>query len=319
MKNKIIITVIALMSTQAFAADLRDASFKVSSNATKITIAQGQSSVDGTMKAADFTGEKLDALLSKRLASTAKSSASIGRSIIQVSQVSKPVFKLTGKGLAMVFKLSGQSADQSLNASKKLILLLDPSSKASGRALEFIFDKLSDGSEISSDVSSKILKPLSKGTEISSDVSTEILKVLAKVFAKPLDLTSDAIGKISEILFKASSKGSEISTKVTGKNNLDAGLELTGNGISLTSKGIGAIFYFISKGTTGITELFDLNKEEIQKAVERNDQDTLAGLRDLIRAEINKSIEGGEVINQLLTDEDLDLYVELRLSVSIDE
>jgi hypothetical protein len=256
----------------------------------------------------------LDALISKRLASTAKTSASVGRSILKISQVSKPVFQFTGKGLAMVFDVSADSSNESLKASKKLILLLDPSSRASGRALEFILEKLSDGSTLSSEVSSKIMKPLSKGTEVSSDVSSKIVEVLAKVFARPLDLTSDAIGKISEILFKASSKGSEVSTNVTGKDNLAAGVQLTGDGISLTSKGIGAIFYFISKGTTAVSELFDANKEEIQKAVERNDQDTLAGLRELIRAEINKSIEGGEVINQLLTDADLDVYVELKLS-----
>lgn len=316
MKNKIIIAAIALMSTQAFAADLRDASFKASTNVSNIATDKGKSSIDQTMKVADATAKNLKALISKQMASSTKASGHIGRAIVKVSEVSKPVFKLTGKGIAMAFELSGQTAEASFDVTKKLVILLDPSSEATGEALSFIFEKMSDGTEISSDVSSKIIKPLSKGTEISSDVSTKILEILSKVLDKPLELTSDGISQITRLLSKASDASSKVTNAVIGEDNIENGLDLTGNGISLTSKGIGSVFYVITKGVTGITELFELNKEEIQKAVERNDQDTLAGLRELIRAEINKTIDGGEVLNQLLSDTDLDMYIELRLQAS---
>lgn len=353
MKTKVIITLIALMSTQAFSADLRDASFKASSKVSNFTLDKGKSSINETLKVADITAEKMKGLLSKNLASTANVSKTLGKAIVDVSEFSKPVFKITGEGLAIVFKASGEAADQTLDASKKLVLLLDPASKVTGNALEYIFEKLLDGSEVSSKVSTKILDPLSEGTTQASDVSTKLLKIIAKALEplsketeissdvtkkilvviaealeKPLDATSDAIAKISKILLKATengsesvgkliTKGSETGTKVTdkviGRKNAIAGLELTGKGISLTSKGIGSIFYLITKGVTGITEIFEMNKEEIQKAVERNDQETLAGLKEYIRAEINSSIDNGDVINQLLTDEDLDAYIELRL------
>lgn len=316
MKKTIIMTWIALMSTQAFSADLRDASFNASSKASKYTMDKGEITLDETIKIADITAEKLKSLLSKSIQSTADASMNIGRAIVKVSEVSRPVFKITADGLAMVFKVSGQTADASLDVSKKLIILLDPSSKATGRVLSDIFEELSKGTEISSDVSSKILKELSKGTDVTSEVINKILEILGKVFEKPLDLSSDASDKIGELLIKGSETGTNVTNKVIGKENIEAGFKLTGDGISLTSKGISAAFYVITKGVTGLTQLFELHKEEIEKAVERNDQDTLAGLREIIRAEINKSIEGGEVINQLLSDEDIDQYIELRLEAS---
>lgn len=317
MKMKLIISAtIALMSTQAFCADLRDASFENSSKASKFTMEQGQSTLDETIKIADVTAEKLKALISKNVASTARTSAQVGRAIINISDVSKPVFRFTGDGLAMVFKLSGQTTDASLDASKKLIVLLDPTSDVTGDVLSAVFKKLFEGSEISSDVYSKIAEQLAKGTEVTNQVATKIIRILANVFEAPLDLTSNASEQLSELLTKGSVSSSKVTTKIVGKENIEAGFRLTGDGISLTSKGVGAVFYVMTKGVTGISQLFQQNKEEIQKAVERNDQDTLAGLRELIRAEIENSIEDGDVINQLLSDADLDHYIELRLAVT---
>lgn len=314
MKKKIIITTIALMSTQAYSADLRDASLKGSSKTSEFAMKKGASSLDNTMKIADLTAGKLEALISKQLESTGKASAQVARAIVQLSDISQPVFKFTGAGLAMAFKVSGQTADQSLDASKKLLLIMDPTLKVSGKALSKILEKLFEGSFNSSKVSSEIIDIISKESQISSDVTNKILEFLAETFEKPLELSSDATDKINELLTKGSETGSDISTKVIGKKNIDAGFELSSEGTSLTSKGVGAIFYVITKGVTGISQLFERNKEEIQKAVERNDKETLAGLRDLIRAEINGSIENGETLNKLLSDDDIDQYIELRLA-----
>lgn len=298
MKKHIIITAIALMSTQAFAADFRDASLKGSTDVSNLTINQGKSSIDQTKKIADVTAKHMKALISKNLASSTKASGAVGRAIVEVSQVSKPVFQLTAKGLAMVFDLTVQGSESSYAVTKKIVILLDPSSEASGKALSFI------------------LKKMSVGSEVSSDVTSKVLEILGKVLEKPLDLTSDGISEISKLLSKGSEASSEVANHVIGEENIENGLKLTGNGISLTSKGIGSVFYLMTKGITGITELFQLNKEEIQKAVERNDQETLAGLRELIRAEIVQAIDGGEVLNDLLSDEDLDMYIELRLQAA---
>jgi len=314
MKKKIIISAIALLSTQAFSADLRDASFKGSSKASDYVMGTAASSIEKTMKIADLTAVKLEALISKGMESTGKASAQSAKAIVQLSEVSQPVFKITAEGLALVFKLSGQTAVESLEVSKKLIILMDPSLKVSGKALAKILENLFDASSVSSEVSSKILDQISKQSEVSSEVSSKIIEILSKNFEKPLEMSSDATIQIMKVLSKGSELSSDVSNKVIGKKNIEAGFELSGQGISLTSKGIGAVFYVITKGITGISQLFDRNKEEIQKAVERNDQETLAGLRDLIRAEINIAIENGETINQLLTDEDLELYIEARLA-----
>lgn len=314
MKKKIIITALALISTQAFCADFRDASLIGSSNTSDFVMEKGASSMDGTMKIADLTAEKLKALISNQLASTGKASAQVARAIVQLSDISQPVFKITGDGLAMAFRVSGQTANQSLDASKKLLVIMDPTLKVSGKALAKVLEKMFEGSYQSSKASSKIFDLISKESRISSDVTNKILEILAKTFEKPLEMSSDATDKINDLLTKGSETGSDVSTKVIGKKNIEAGFELSGEGLSLTSKGIGAVFYVITKGVTGISHIFERNKEEIQKAVERNDQETLAGLRELIRAEINASIENGETLNQLLSDADIDQYIELRLA-----
>lgn len=315
MKKKIIITALALISTQAFCADFRDASLKGSSKASDFTMKKGGSSIDGTMKIADLTAGKLKALISKQLESTGKASAQVARAIVQLSDISQPVFKITGDGLALAFQVSGQTADQTLDASKKLLIIMDPTLEVTGKALSKALEELLKGSFQSSQASSKIIDLISKESRISSDVTNKILEILAKTFEKPLELSSDATAKINDLLTKGSVTGTDVSNKVIGKKNIEAGFELSSEGLSLTSKGIGAVFYVITKGVTGISQLFERNKEEIQKAVERNDQETLAGLRDLIRAEINVSIENGETLNQLLSDEDIDQYIELRLAV----
>lgn len=319
MKKTMILTFIALMSTQAFAADMRDASFKSSTQVSNVAIDQAKSSINQTMKVADVTADKMKAAISKSLASSAKESAAVARVVVNMSELSRPAFRLTGKGLAMVFKLSGKASGHTLEASKELLVLLDPSSRVSGKALGVIFEHMSEGSEISSDVSTKINRVLSKGSEVSSDVSSKIIEILSEVFEKPLDISSDASEIIGKMLSKGTTSSSRITTNIIGEDNIEAGFKLTGRGISLTSKGIGSVFYVLTKAVTGLTELFDLNKEEIQKAVERNDQETLAGLRELIRAEINSSIEGGEALNQLLSDADLDMYIDLRLSIALEE
>lgn len=331
MNSKMIITIIALMSTTAFAADLRDASFKGSTNVGNFISNKAEMSLAQTKKIADITAENLKELISKNLALSAKGTDQTAKVIMNIADVSKPAFKLTSKGIALSFKISAKGADLSTEASKEIMVLLDPSSKASGDAITFILKNLFKGSELTYDASEPLLKISSKelgkmlnisseGSVDGTDITVKIVEVLNKILNKPLALSSDALGAINDLITKSMDVSSDVSTdvsnKVIGKKNIANGFELSGNGISLTSKGVGAMFYVITKGVTAITNIFELNKEEIQKAVERNDQEMLAGLREAIRAEINKAIDNGETLNSLLSDADLDNYIELRLAAS---
>ncbi len=295
MKKMTIATLIALIAVQPFAADIRDASLNVSSKASEVILDAGKSSVDATVDVADFSAEKLKAFISKNFASSIEASGKIGDAIVKLSEVSQPVLRLTADGIAMVFEVSEKSGAQTLKASEKLVVLLDPTLEVTG------------------DVLIELLKQLSKGSELSSDVTEKILVFLGDVLEKPFEITNMTLDEVHKILTRASEGSSEVSKAVLGEDNLDNGLELTGRSISLTSQGIFAALYFVTKSVSAISNIFDTNREEIEKAVERNDQDTLAGLRELIRAEIEKSIEGGKTLNQLLSDNDLDFYIEAKL------
>lgn len=319
MKKTTMITVLTLLSTsQVFASEMRDASLKASSKASDKVLEKGGSTVDATVKVADMTAGRLRQLISEKLQSSFDGTAKVGRAVVKLSEVSKPAFQLTAKGVAMVFDVSAKAGEVSLDATKKVYVLLEPSSNASKKVLEVILDQISKGSEVSSDVSGKILDPLSKGTELSSEVTDKIIEVLSKVLEKPFELTGNALEKVSELASKGSEASTDVSNKVIGKENIEAGLNITGDGISLTSKGIGGVFYLITKGVTGLSDLFGMNKEEIQKAVEREDQETLAGLREMIRADINNELVDGELINALLSDADLDQYIEIRLALELE-
>lgn len=295
MKKMTIATLIALIATQPFAADIRDASLNTSSKASEVILDAGKSSVDATVDIADFSAEKLKAFISKNFASSIEASGKIGEAIVKLSEVSQPVFRLTADGIAMVFEASEATGEQTLKASEKLVVLLDPTLEVSG------------------DIIIELLKNLSKGSELSSDVIEKILVFLGDVLEKPFELTDMTLDQFYKIITKGSESSSEVSKAVLGEDNLDNGLELTGKGISLTSEGIFAALYFVTKSVTAISNIFEVNREEIERAVERNDQDTLAGLREMIRAEIEKNIEGGKTLNQLLSDNDLDFYIEAKL------
>lgn len=295
MKKMTALALLTLLSTQAFSAQVRDASLQMSSKASEQILDAGKSSVDATISVADFTADKLKAFISKNFASSIEASGKIGDAIVKISEVSKPVFRLTADGIAMVFDVSANAGEISLKASEKLVVLLDPSL------------------EISSDVLIELLKQLSKGSELSSEITEKILIVLGEVLEKPFEYTDITLEKLSKILTKGSEASSEVTEFILGAENVKNGLELSGRGISLTSEGIFAALYFVTKSVSAISDIFEVNREEIEKAVERNDQDTLVGLRELIRSEIEKSVNGGEALNQLLSDNDLDFYIEARL------
>lgn len=287
------LSLIAVMSTPALALEARDASLNVSSKASESVINVSDRATMGTIKAAESVADVLNALISRHFASSIEASGKIGEAIVKVSAFSRPVIKLTGDGLAMVFEVSQNSGAQTLKASEKLVLLLDPTLKVSGEALSAILEQLTKGSELSSEVSDKILE----------------------IFARPLELTGQTLEKLFEFLTKGSELSTDVSDKVLGRENVRKGGQLLGEGISLTSQGTIAALYFVSKSVTGISHIFDANREEIEKAVERNDQDTLAGLRELIRQEIRNEVQGGDVLEKLLSDQDLDMYINARLMI----
>lgn len=305
MKKMTAAALLTLIALQANAVEMRDASLGASSKVSEAIYDAGQSVTDETIKIADFTGEHLKAFISKNLQSSYRASDKIAKEIVKLSEVSKPAFRLTGKGLAMVFEVSGKATKKGLDVSKKIYIFLEPTLEQTG---EFLME---------------IIELAFEGTSEASELITDINEFLSRVLEKPLDITTMTLEEIAKLVEKASKQSTKVSEFLLGAENLEKGLEYSGKGISLTSDGIGAAFYLVSQATTGISQLFDFDRkerEQIEQMVERNDKEGLAGLRDLIRYNINENINNGQDLNALLDDNAVDAYIKLRLTVpNLDE
>ncbi|WP_419172760.1 hypothetical protein [Halobacteriovorax sp.] len=361
MKKMTAAVLLTLIALQANAVEMRDASLGASSKVSEALYDAGKSSIDKTVEVADITGEQLEALISKSLQSSYRTSEQIAKQVIKISEVSKPVFRFTADGIAMVFEVSGDATKAGLQASRKIYIFLEPSLEKTGEVLDHILDLAyqgtTEGSElltnineflsrvlekpidITSMATEEVAKLLSKATRLSrierivelaleattkgSELLTDLNEFLSKVLEKPIDISSMATEEALELIAKASEESSELTTFLVGADNLEKGTQYTGNGISLTTEGIGAAFYLVSQATTGISHLFDFNRkerEQIEQMVERGDVEGLAGLRDLIRNMINENVVNGEDLNALLGDREIDAYIKLKLSVpNLDE
>ncbi len=300
MKRMTAAALLTLIALQVNASDLRDASLGASSKVSEAIYDAGKSATDETIEVADFTGEHLKAFISKNLESSYKASEKIAKHIVKLSEVSKPAFRLTADGIAMVFEVSAKGTAKGMEVSKKIYIFLEPTLEQTGDLLLEILDFAFDG------------------TSEASDLLSDISEFLSRVLEKPLDLTQMTVEEIVELIAKASEQSTKVSEFLLGAENLEKGIEYTGKGISLTSNGIGAAFYLVSKATTGISQLFDFNRkerEQIEQMIERNDVEGLAGLRELIRYNINENIKNGEDLNALLDDNTIDAYIKLRLTV----
>jgi hypothetical protein len=281
---------ITLLAFNAMSADLRDATLQGTSDSVNFTLDKAKSSFNATVDVAEVSAEKMKAFISKNFASSIEASGKIGEMVVKLSEISEPVIELTNEGLVMSFEATKSTAE-------KLYIVLEPSS------------------EVSADVLVEVLKHASKGSESSSDLISEIIEVLSKTFEKPLELTNMTLEQLFELISKASEGSTKIANGILGEENVDNAFELTGKGISVTSQGISAALYFVTKTVSGISRIFDVYREEVEQAVERQDEDMLAGIRDMIRAEIEKDIDGGKTLNQLISDEALNVYIETQLAM----
>jgi hypothetical protein len=295
--NKLTIaTLVALLSTNAFSADFRDAVLQSSSQASESVMDYSGDTFAATRKVADYTAEHLKAIISKGLEMTAESSESIKKLVLDVSEVSKPVFKLTAEGVAIVFEVSGNVTRETGKVSEKILIKLEPTA------------------EVTSEQLGKLLIEMSDVTGEVSQIVTKILEALAETFEKPLELTEMTVEELMEIISKASEASTEVSESILGKDNVYAGFELTSRGIALTFEGIANLFYVMSQGTSAVSNLFvdnNVDVKDVERAIERDDQDALNSIRALIRADFNERIDGGEIINSLITDEQIDIYRDL--------
>lgn len=290
MKKMTTVALLTLLSLNTVAADLRDATLQGTSDSVNFTLDKANSSFKATVDAAEVTAEKLKGFISKNFASSIEASGKIGEMVVKITDISEPVIDLTNEGLVLVFKASKTSAE-------KLYILLEPSS------------------DVTSDILVEVLKHASEGSESASELVSKIVEFLSETFQKPLELTEMTVEQLLELVSKASEGSTKIANGVLGEENVENAFELTGKGISVTSQGISAALYFVTKTVSGISRIFDVYREEIQQAVEREDKDTLAGVRDMIRAEIEKEVEGGKTLNQIISDEALDVYIEAQLAL----
>ena len=305
MKKMTLAILIAVTTTQVFSAAFRDSTLKGTSVASETIIEHGESTFDQTLTSADLVAEQLNALISKNMVSSFEATGKLGQAIVDLSQFSKPVFRFTADGLAMVFEATKSSGGETLEASKKLIVLLDPTLQFSKEILYDIFKGMSKGTGYSSDISRLLIELLEEPVNLSTSTFRKIYEILQT----PIDFSTMTGRELGQLISKVTKGTSDLTNSIVGKQNIDAGANLSSEGVSLTSKGIGAALYFVTEAITGITGIFQFNREEIQNAVDRNDQDILDSLKEQIRAEINKSVEQGEELNQLISDADLDFYI----------
>lgn len=300
MKKMTATALLSLIALQANAVEMRDATLGASSKVSEALYDVGKSVTDETIIVADFTGEQLEAFISKNLKSSYQASEAIARQIVKLSEVSKPAFRFTAEGLAVVFEVSGKGTKATYEASRKIYILIEPTVEATA---EF---------------TSEILELAFEGTSEGSELLSDLTNFLSEVFEKPLDLTTMTLEEIAKLLEKALDATVRASEFTLGADNLDKASEYTGEGISLTSRGIGAAFYLVTQATSGISQLFDFDRkerEQIEQMVERGDMEGLAGLRDLIRHNINENVANGEDLNLLLNDNAIDTYIKLKLTV----
>ncbi|MEH0861953.1 hypothetical protein [Halobacteriovorax sp. DPLXC-1] len=319
MKKMTAAALLTLIALQANAVEMRDASLGASSKVSEALYDAGKSSIDKTVEVADITGEQLEALISKSLQSSYRTSEQIAKQVIKISEVSKPVFRFTADGIAMVFEVSGDATKAGLQASRKIYIFLEPSLEKTGELLDHILDLAyqgtTEGSElltnineflsrvlekpidITSMATEEVAKLLSKATRLSrierivelaleattkgSELLTDLNEFLSKVLEKPIDISSMATEEALELIAKASEESSELTTFLVGADNLEKGTQYTGKGISLTSDGIGAAFYLVSQATTGISHLFDFNRKEREQIEQMVERGDVEGLAGL--------------------------------------
>lgn len=317
MKKLTAITIATLLSQTAFSVEIRDSIFQSSTKVGDLSSDAGAQVIDASNTTAQKIALQLEDFISGTLGSTVDQSGIVSEKVIELSELSGPAFELTKEGVAMVFKASAKGTDASSQVSEKLLIniqpALDVSSKGADKVLEVLLVDLFSNSV------SKISEGVTKGSELSSAASDEIIKATQKVIERfqlqgTIDASSDVSERLMMALEKALSTASDVSTNVFGEQNLEAGAGLSGKGLTLATDATFAVFHFISGASEGISNLFIVNKEAIKRAVERDDQETLDSVREHIRASIKEDIEGGETLNQFLTDEELDFYIRLRLN-----
>jgi hypothetical protein len=104
----------------------------------------------------------------------------------------------------------------------------------------------------------------------------------------------------------------EGTSKVTGNSMLalkemfESSSKKNEEGQSVSSESISNIFASVSSS-------FERNREEIEQAVEQRDNDTLAGVRDMIRSQIALELENGEELANSIPDKSIDIFIETKL------
>ncbi|EPZ49288.1 hypothetical protein M902_0373 [Bacteriovorax sp. BAL6_X] len=341
MKKTTSTILLTLLSIHAVGADIRDAAFDASSKASEVIYDAGKSTTRQTIKVADFTREKLEALISKGLQSSYRASEKVAKEIVNLSEFSKPAFRLTADGIAMVFEVSGKATKSSLEVSRKIYVYLEPSSDKTEefltKIIDLAFEGTSEASELLTDINEFLSRVLEKPLDIStmtteeiadllskatrmthieklielaldgttkgSELLTDLNKFLSKVLEKPIDITGMTLEEILDLIEKASIESSKLTEILIGTDNLEKGTEYTGKGISLTSEGVGAAFYLVSQATSGISHLFDFNRRERAQVEAMVERGDIEGLEGL------RDLIRHNINEQLENGEDLNLLL----------
>ena len=214
------------------------------------------------------------------------------------------------------------SSESSYDLMKLLRKKFEKELQSTTNATEFISEKLGEvttqGSELSSEVVEKIIDLLVDG----SITITDAIDYVLENYEEQLRATSNASAELSEAFFRYVIKNpvvltsnviefiSDTITDVVGEDNIMAASELTSDGITITFEGIVNVFYVISKGTTGVYNFLFDNRDSIQEAQERGDEDIQQSLRELVRNAIKKDVENGEQLNMVINDKAIDVYID---------
>lgn len=272
---------IALLSLQAAGADIRDATFNATTQAGVVTYDQGQRAIEQTYKIADLTADKLKAFFSKSSEFTVDLSGDIADAIVKLAKLAPPVFKLTADGFALVFEASGNTTQAGLDVSRKLVILLEPTTESTKKILENLV-------EISKE-----------GTTQATELTDAILKKLAEMLEKPLELSTDASSEVSDLIFElldASSEGSTEASRIVEKiinklaKILNKSLEVSSNASTDALNFTGRILEKpLELSTQATDKSLEISSEVLDKLLEISSQSTEASA-ELVTKIIKKLI-----------------------------
>lgn len=158
-------------------------------------------------------------------------------------------------------------------------------------------------------------------TQGTSDITVALTAGTINVISSTLNnvtkgasSTAEAASQLMGGMLNFSVEGISSSAQATS-NGLINIIDVSGQSVSITINTFLRILELSSNASSNLTDnIFYLNKAEVNKAIEREDNATIESLKDAIRSRINLEFKHGNNLNQAISDENIEQYVISQLN-----